>query len=113
VLQPIQFYQGRPIFYSTGNFTFGTMSKVDPSTGIFQLTYERTGGEVQLKELRVIPCETQGSPDYRPFELTDPEARRQVFGKLVLKKESAKMQNPPASFLESGIIRFENGQMLP
>ncbi len=113
VIQPIQFYRGKPIFYSTGNFTFGTMSKVDPSTGIFQLTYEKTDAGAQLIELRVIPCETQGSPDYRPFELTDPEARRQVFGKLVLKKESAKMQNPPASFLESGIIRFENGQMLP
>ncbi len=113
VLQPIQFYQGRPIFYSTGNFTFGTMSKVDPSTGIFQLTFERTGAGVELKELRVIPCETQGSPDYRPFELTDAEERRKVFGKLVFKREYSKAENPPASFLESGIVRFENGRMLP
>ena len=113
VLQPIQFYQGKPIFYSTGNFTFGTMSKVDPSTGIFQLTYERIDGQVQLQELRVIPCETQGSPDYRPFELTDPGDRQAVFSELVLKKEYKNCQNPPASFLESGIIRFENGQMLP
>ena len=113
VIQPIQFYEGKPIFYSTGNFTFGTMSKVDPSTGIFQLAYERIDGQAQLTELRVIPCETQGSPDYRPFELTDPAARQQVFSKLVLKKEYSKTQNPPASFLESGVIRFENGQMLP
>ncbi|MBQ6959835.1 MAG: CapA family protein [Clostridia bacterium] len=113
VLQPIQFYKGKPILYSTGNFTFGTMSKVDPSTGIFQLTYEKTEGKAELKELRVIPCETQGSPDYRPFELTDPAARKQVFSKLVLKREYKGTQNPPASFLESGIIQFENGQMLP
>ena len=113
VIQPIQFYQGKPIFYSTGNFTFGTMSKVDPSTGIFQLTYERIDGQVQLQELRVIPCETQGNPDYRPFELTDQADRQAVFSELVLKKEYKNCQNPPASFLESGIIRFENGQMLP
>lgn len=113
VIQPIQFYKGKPILYSTGNFTFGTMSQVDPSTGIFQLTYEKTDGKAQLTELRVVPCETQGSPDYRPFELTDPAARQKVFKKLTFKKEYANTQNPPASFLESGIIRFENGQMLP
>ncbi len=113
VIQPIQMYQGKPILFSTGNFTFGTMSRVDPSTGIFQLTYERVNGAVELKELRVIPCQTQGSPDFRPYELTDPAERQAVFAKLTLKKEYNNLSNPPASFLESGIIRFENGQMLP
>ncbi|MBQ2029204.1 MAG: CapA family protein, partial [Clostridia bacterium] len=38
VLQPVQFYKGKPILYSTGNFTFGTMSSnVDRDTGIFRL----------------------------------------------------------------------------
>ena len=113
VIQPIQFYQGKPILFSTGNFTFGTMSKVDPSTGIFQLTFERANGSVELKEMRVIPCQTQGGPDYRPYELTDPAERRAVFTKLMMKKEYVNMANPPASFQDSGIIRFENGQMLP
>lgn len=112
VIQPIQFYKGKPILYSTGNFTFGTMSKVDPSTGIFQLAYEKTEeGKVQLKRLQVIPCETQGSGDYRPFELTDPEERTAVFKELVLKKEYNNCENPPASFLETGVIHFENGVM--
>ena len=113
VLQPIQFYQGKPILYSTGNFTFGTMSKVDPSTGIFQVTYERVNGQVQLKRLQVIACETQGSPDYRPMPLEDPAAQQAVFAKLVMKKQYNNVEDPPVSFLESGIIRFENGQMLP
>ncbi len=113
VLQPIQFYQGKPILYSTGNFTFGTMSRVDPSTGIFRLTYEQVNGRAQLTRLQVIPCETQGSPDYRPFPLTDESARKAVFQKLVLKREYKNMENPPASFLETGVIRFENGQILP
>ena len=113
VIQPIQFYHGKPILFSTGNFTFGTMSRVDPSTGIFQLTYERVNGRAELSMLQVIPCQTQGGPDYRPFVLTDPAAQQEVFKKLVMKKEYKNMDNPPESFLESGIIRFENGQMLP
>jgi len=32
---------------------------------------------------------------------------------LVLKKEYKNCVNPPASFLETGIIEFENGEMLP
>ncbi|MBQ6803531.1 MAG: CapA family protein [Clostridia bacterium] len=113
VIQPIQFYQGKPIMYSTGNFTFGTMSKVDPSTGIFQLTYEKVDGKVELKQMQVIPCKTQGSPDYRPYEVTDPAERREIFDKLTFNKDYKNCQNPPASFLETGIIQFENGQMLP
>ena len=113
VLQPIQFYQGKPILFSTGNFTFGTMSQVDPSTGIFQATYEKVDGKAELKELRVIPCQTQTGPDFRPFPLTETADQQAVFKKLVMKKESGGLVNPPASFLESGIVRFENGQMLP
>ncbi len=113
VIQPIQFYKGKPILYSTGNFTFGTMSRVDPSTGIFQLTYEKKDGQVQLKQLQVIPCEVQYGPDYRPIVLTDEAARQEVFRKLVLKREYKNLVNPPASFLETGVVRFENGEMLP
>ena len=114
VIQPIQFYQGKPIFYSTGNFTFGTMSQVDPSTGIFQLTYHRdASGAVVLDQMQVIPCQTQASPDFRPYELTDDAARRAVWTKLTFKKDYVNCENPPASFLDTGIVRFENGQMLP
>ena len=113
VLQPIQFYTGKPILYSTGNFTFGTMSNVDPAIGIFQLTYQKEEGRVQLTELSVVPCQTQRSPDFRPFILTEEAQRRAVFGKLVLKKEYKGFENPPASFLETGVIRLENGQLVP
>ena len=113
VLQPIQFYGGKPILYSTGNFTFGTMSNVDPATGIFQLTYQKEEGRVQLTELSVVPCQTQRSPDFRPFILTEEAQRQAVFGKLVLKKEYKGFENPPASFLETGVIRLENGQLVP
>lgn len=113
VIQPIQFYKGKPILYSTGNFTFGTISKLDPSTGIFQLTYARNeAGEAELRRLRVIPCNTQGSPDYRPIEVTDPEARQAIFKKLMLKKNYANCENPPDSFLETGIVEFSGGKII-
>jgi len=89
------------------------MSQVDPATGIFQLAYERVNGVVQLKRLQVIPCETQGNPDYRPYELTDAKDRQAVFKKLVMKKTYKNCDNPPDSFLETGIINFVNGEMAP
>jgi hypothetical protein len=107
------FYMGKPIMFSTGNFTFGTMSQVDPATGIFQLKYERVGDAVQLKQLQVIPCQTQPSPDFRPYVLTDEEDRKAVFKKLVYKKGWAKCENPPESFLETGIVNFVDGVMQP
>ena len=113
VLQSMTFYMGKPIMFSTGNFTFGTMSQVDPATGIFQLAYEKVGDEVQLKRLQVIPCQTQPSPDFRPFVLTDEAARKDVFRKLVYKKGWAKCDNPPESFLETGIVNFVDGVMQP
>jgi poly-gamma-glutamate synthesis protein (capsule biosynthesis protein) len=113
VLQSMTFYMGKPIMFSTGNFTFGTMSQVDPATGIFQLKYERVGDAVQLKQLQVIPCQTQPSPDFRPFVLTEEAARKDVFKKLVYKKGYAKCDNPPESFLETGIVNFENGVIVP
>jgi hypothetical protein len=89
------------------------MSQVDPATGIFQLSYERVNGQVQLNRLEVIPCETQGNPDYRPFELTDEKARQEVFKKLVLKKTYKSCENPSESFLTTGVINFLNGEMMP
>ena len=113
VIQPFEFYHGKPIFYSTGNFTFGTMSQVDPATGIFQLTYEKVDGAAELKRLEVIPCRTQGSGDYRPYVLTEEAERQAVFKKLMSKRNAKGFENPPESFLTTGVIEFENGQILP
>lgn len=111
VIQPIHFYNGKPILYSTGNFTFGTMSHVDPSTGIFQVTFRRNAeGKVEVSKLQVIPCETQRAPDYRPFELEDEAERKAVFKELRFKKDVYKhFDNLPESFLETGVVELENG----
>ncbi len=106
VVQPIMFYRGKPIFFSTGNFIFGTMSNVDPSTGIFQLEYSLEDGQCVLDTLRVIPCETTRGGDYRPRVLTDEAEKQKCLGKLIAKKTVSKMVNLPESFAQTGIVRL-------
>ena len=110
VLQPVQFYKGGIIMYSTGNFTFGTMSsKVDRDTGIFQAVYEKTEDGPVLSRFRVIPCTTTGKGDYRPYEFTEEADRQRVFKKLIYPKAVANMQNLPQSFIQTGTVDLVDG----
>lgn len=113
VIQPIAFYKGKPILFSTGVFTFGTAFGEDPDTGIFQLAFEMKDGEARLTRLQVIPCRYQDGPDYRPVVLAEEKDRLAVFGKLMMKNTYAKCVNLPESFRETGVVWFENGEMLP
>jgi len=109
ILQSVQFYKGKPILYSTGNFTFGTMSQVDPDTGIFQLTYDVVDGEPVLRRFGVVPCRTQGSGDYRPYILTDEEECRTMRKKLVHKSKIKNMTTVTDFFIENGYMEFPDG----
>ena len=110
VLQQIHFYNGKPVLYSTGNFTFGTMSRVDPATGIFQMTWEKTGGKTELRQLRVIPCHTTYSPDFRPTPCETEEEKQKVWAKLRFKKNWKGMTDPPESFLTTGVVTLRGGE---
>lgn len=109
VLQSVQFYKGKPIFYSVGNFTFGSMSHVDPDTGIFQLTYDLVDGEPVLQRFSVVPCRTQGSGDYRPYILTDPAEITKMRKKLVHKRKVKNMTTVTDFFIENGYMTFTDG----
>ena len=110
VLQPVQFYKGGIILYSTGNFTFGSMSSsVDRDTGIFQITFDVTEDKPEMTSLKVIPMTTTGKGDYRPHEFTEEADRQRVFKKLIYTKTTADMTNLPASFAETGEVIIENG----
>ncbi len=113
IIQPITFYKGKPILFSTGVFTFGTAFGDDPDTGIFQLAFEKVDGEVRLTRLQVIPCRYQDGPDYRPIVLVDESDRLAVFKKLMMKNTYVKCVNLPESFRETGVVWFDNGEMLP
>ena len=109
VLQSVQFYKGKPIFYSTGNFTFGSMSHVDPDTGIFQLTYDVVDGAPVLSRFSVVPCRTQGTGDYRPYILTEEDEMKNMRKKLINKKTVKDMTTVTEFFVENGYMDFENG----
>lgn len=51
VLQGIEIYKGRPIFYSLGNFVFGTKSELTANTMIAQLDFNNK----DLKAIEIIP----------------------------------------------------------
>lgn len=109
ILQSVQFYKGKPIFYSTGNFTFGTMGHVDPDTGIFQLTYDVVEGQPVLRRFSVVPCRTQGTGDYRPYILTDEAEITAMRRKLIHKRTVKNMTTVTDFFIENGYMDFENG----
>lgn len=106
VVQPIALYEGKPVLFSTGNFTFGTMSKVDPSTGLFQVEYDLSGEKPALSKIRVIPCVTTGTGDYRPTPVTDPKEQQAIFKKLTFTKPPRGFEALPDSFLETGEAVF-------
>jgi poly-gamma-glutamate synthesis protein (capsule biosynthesis protein) len=112
ILQPVHFYRGKPIFYSLGNFTFGSMGRADRDTGIFQLRYQLTKDGPVMENFTVIPCRTQGSGDFRPYVLTDESERQTMLKKLVFKKSAQGMQNLPESFITTGSVDFVNGEMV-
>ncbi|MDR0929868.1 MAG: CapA family protein [Oscillospiraceae bacterium] len=86
VLQGIELYQGKPIFYGLGNFAFGGNNNPDDwDTMIAQLEYTiDEAGNPALDTLRVIPCllssdETRNN--YRPIP-AEGERASAIFSKL-------------------------------
>lgn len=112
ILQQVMFYKGKPIMFSTGNFTFGSIAKLDSDTGIFQLRYEIVDGQLSLNRFSVIPCRTQGKPDYRPILVTDEKDKMALYKKLIYRKNVKNMVNLPDSFLETGAVDIVNGELL-
>lgn len=109
ILQQVTFCHGKPIFFSTGNFTFGAMQDVDPDTGIFQLRYDFSSGRPRLRRFAVIPCRTQGKGDYRPYPLTEDRDRRNMLRKLIYPRTVEGMKNLPESFLDLGVVALDDG----
>ena len=86
VLQAIEYYKGKYIAYSLGNFCFGGNSAPsDMDTMIFQQTFTIEKGEVQADAAAtVVPCSissTAGYNDYQPTP-TEGDASASVIDRL-------------------------------
>ena len=57
-LQPIEEYNGTPIFYSLGNWTFGGhTAPTDPDTALIQVKVKRDlDGKVSTEDYDIVPC---------------------------------------------------------
>ena len=64
-----------------------------------------------LDSFSVIPCRTQGKGDFRPYPLTDPVEKAAMLRKLIYGKTVKGMQNLPASFAQSGVVRLIDGRL--
>ena len=92
VLQGVERYKGRYIFYSLGNFCYGgNILLRDADTVIAQQTFTFVDGELQLDDaVRLIPCRVSTHEeynDYCPVPLTGKEARR-VLRKINTRSEA-------------------------
>lgn len=69
-LQPVEQYEGRYIFYSMGNWSFGgNTNPRDKDTCIARLTVIRdTDGSVSIGGVEVIPCASSGVTDGNNYQ---------------------------------------------
>jgi poly-gamma-glutamate capsule biosynthesis protein CapA/YwtB (metallophosphatase superfamily) len=62
VVQGIEFYKGKYIAYSLGNFAFGGNSLARyPETFILRLRFQAGGGKTSVREAAIVPCWTTSS----------------------------------------------------
>ena len=92
VLQGIEYYNGKVIAYSLGNFCFGGNSNPkDKDTMILQMTFTvDEDGEITDSALNVIPCSissTSSYNDYQPTILEGDEAQ-EVMEKIITRSQS-------------------------
>ncbi len=70
VLQGIEYYNGKVICYSLGNFCFGgNRNPTDKDTVIYQQTFTFIDGQLQPQlDARVIPCMVSSHSSYNDFQ---------------------------------------------
>lgn len=85
VLQGVEYYKGRYIAYSLGNFCFGgNRNPSDKDSMIFRNIFELTRGKLTKTEAEILPCSISSSKninDYRPV-LLDGTERERVLDKI-------------------------------
>ena len=81
-IQPIEFYEGKPIVYSLGNFCYGGSVHVsDPRTFIFKMLYTMDGNrKVVRSRYEVIPCvfSKGGTNNYQPAAVTSEQQALEI-----------------------------------
>ena len=107
-LQPVEYYNGKLIFYSTCNFTFGANgSPKDPDTAVFQVRFHiNEDHSLTAEYLTVLPFRQGKDRDFRPYPITDEAARLKCLAKVYATKTRASKtgSNLPQSFATTGEV---------
>ena len=70
-INPIEYYNGKYICYSLGNFSFAGNSKPDDmATFIFQVRMRVKDGQATSDSFKIIPCRISSRTDYNDFAPT-------------------------------------------
>ncbi|MGI6725163.1 MAG: CapA family protein [Christensenellales bacterium] len=70
-INPIEFYNGRYIVYSLGNFSFaGNNKPSDMSTFLFQIRFNVKQNSIEPDSFRIIPSRISSRTDYNDFAPT-------------------------------------------
>ncbi len=104
VVQTVEVYKGKPIFYSLGNFAFGgNINPKDWDSLIGQVVVEKNENGAQPVEMRLIPCvisEAEKYSDFRPVPIPIGGERAQS----LLKKMERYAKNIDAEIFETGVL---------
>ena len=68
VLQPVEFYKGKPIVYSLGNFCFGGNTKPPRNTAVYQAVFDLEDGKRGDRRDLFTPCKVYSGEvnNYQP-----------------------------------------------
>ncbi|MEG2356424.1 MAG: CapA family protein [Clostridia bacterium] len=70
-INPIEYYNGKYICYSLGNFSFaGNANPSDMATFIFQIKMRVKDGVATSEQIKIIPCRISSRRDYNDFAPT-------------------------------------------
>lgn len=86
VLQGIEYYNGKYIVYSLGNFVFGgNRNPSDKDTMIFQETFHYENGILISTSINIIPCSLSSRKDLNDYQptLLEGEEQEQVLKKVL------------------------------
>jgi len=90
VIQGIKEYQGKPVVFSLGNFSFGANRQpYDRDTFIFRQTYTFEEGELISTNSEVLPCSMTTKPGFNDFQ---PRLLEGIEAERVLKKLSERSE---------------------
>ena len=93
-INPIEYYNGRYIVYSLGNFSFsGNNKPSDMSTFLFQIKFNVKDGVTTTNSFRIIPSRISSKTDYNDFAITPFTDQRLIDNVInVLKKNSGGLE---------------------